>query len=120
MGILGDMVKAAAVRGIISASADAVSKTIDAVGEYNAKRSNFLAFAPDSSEAYLDKNAFEVKREFEAFGFTNVVLLPKKKLIKGFGYHSESIISITINGKEKFKKGEKFNYDVRVVIQHWD
>lgn len=56
--------------------------------------------------------------ELSAYGFNNIALFPKKDLIKGWLIKDGEVENIMINGKEKFKKNQRFESNVRVVITY--
>lgn len=119
MGIIGKIIDTTAKKVVIDAVGEATAKvtgsTIDALGRNHILDIPSICVAT-SSDGCIGKDCHDVKNEFEAYGFTNVVLLPHRDLICGWITKDGSVEKIIINGKEKFKKKAKFSPNARVVI----
>jgi len=60
----------------------------------------------------------DVQDELSAYGFTNIAVLPKKDLRKGWLIKDGAVDQISINGRTDFKEKSKFHADVHVVITY--
>ena len=69
---------------------------------------------------YAGKVYTEVMEELYACGFTDIVAIKKKDLVKGWLAKAGSVISISINGNKSFSEGQKFRSDAKVVIEYHD
>ena len=74
--------------------------------------------APHNSGYYFDRNYLEVRDELIAFGFTNIVLLPQKDLIRGWLTKNGATAGVSINDKSSFTTKDKFRSDARIVITY--
>ena len=119
MGIWGKIVDTTAKKVVIDAVGKATTKVtvsaIDALGRNHILDIPNICVAT-SSEKCIGKNCHDVKSEFEAYGFTNVVLLPHRDLICGWITKDGAVEKVIINGKETFKKKAMFSSNARVVI----
>ena len=123
MGIIETMIKESTKKGIAKVVGETVGKvaikTADVVNNYNQNKSEKkYSFVPFSSEGYSLKNYKDVMEELTAYGFTNIALLPHRDLIKGWLTKDGEVEKISINGKENFKKNDRFEPDVRIVITY--
>lgn len=123
MGILETLIKESTKKTVAKILGNTVEKvaetTVNAVNVYNENHiEKKYSFVPFSYDSYEQKNYKDIMEELSAYGFTNIALLPKKDLIKGWIIKDGEVESITVNGKEKFKKNEKFKSDVRIVITY--
>ena len=75
---------------------------------------------PNSYEYYYKKNYNDVLTELSAYGFTNIVLLPKKDLSKRHIKKIGSVEEVSINGNSEFKKKAKFPSNANIVIIYHD
>lgn len=73
---------------------------------------------PKSVDTYIGRKFTDVEEEFRAYGFTNIALLPKKDLIKGWMTKDGAVEEISIAGKTNFKKGQRYLSDHRIVITY--
>lgn len=122
MSVKGKVVKTAAVTvgKVALKAADTFANNLggkgaDAVvGKLESKKA--MVRIPSGAESYYHRNYDEVKRELEAYGFSNITLVERKDLVIGFMNRNGSIEEISIDGKANFKKNAKFRSDARVVI----
>lgn len=121
MGIFDKVANSVAKKVLIDTTVNAAVKTIGAVADYNSKRvytESKTIKVPNSSDYYMGKNYHDVQDELTAYGFTNIVLLPKRDLIKGWLTKDGAVEVVSINGKTDFKRERKFPADVRIVITY--
>ncbi len=72
-----------------------------------------------SVSAIKDKMLDEVINMFEASGFTNIRINVSKEL-EPQNYSKEYVVkSVTIDGNQKFRKGNKYNNDAKIVITYY-
>lgn len=114
MGLLKSVVQSAIVNATIKTVGEVAINATDTV----MKNQQSYLYTIGSSDDYYRKNYQEVVDEFQACGFTNISLLPIKDLINGWIVKVGSVESISINGKEQFKKKAKFKPDATVVIKY--
>lgn len=121
MGILDKMVNTVAKKIMIDTAVNGAVKTVGAVADYNSKRESVdfkTIKIPNSSDHYLGMNYKYALEELMAYGFTNIALLPKKDLIKGWIIKDGAVEEVSINGKTEFKGKNKFPNNARVVIAY--
>lgn len=121
MGLLDTMVKTAAKKALINAGGDAAVKVIGAAMEAHGNSPKPVSqkiAVPRSSEDYCSMNYEDVQAELSAYGFTNIAVLPKKDLIKGWLTKNGEVESVAISGKTDFRKKAKFMPGERVVITY--
>ena len=123
MGIIETLIKESTKKGIAKVVGETVGKvaikTVDIVNNYNQNHiEKEYSFVPFSSESYGLKNYKDIMEELCAYGFTNIALLPHRDLIKGWLTKDGEVEKISINGKEKFKKNDRFESNARVVITY--
>lgn len=128
MGILDKMVNTVAKKVMIDTAVNAAVKTVGAVADYNSKRvyadlnrapsGKQLIRVPKSSAHYFGMNYQDAQAELTAYGFTNIALLPKRDLIKGWLTKDGAVAVVSINGKTEFEGKSKFLADVRIVITY--
>ena len=124
MRILETLIKESTKKTVAKVLGHVVEEiTCDVVNNYkeipkNQKIQKQYSFVPFSSDDYEHRNYKGVMEELVAYGFTNIVLLPKKDLLKGWIIKDGEIESVVINGKEKFRKNSKFESNVRIVITY--
>lgn len=121
MGIFDKMVNTVAKKVMIDTAVNAAVKTVGAVADYNSKREHAdskIIKVPNSSSHYFGMNYRDAQEELTAYGFTNIVLLPKRDLIKGWITKDGAVEEVSINGKTEFKEKNKFPADVHVVITY--
>lgn len=122
MSVKGKVVKTVAVNAgkVALKVADTFANNLGAkgadavVGKLESKKT--MVRIPSGAEFYYHRNYDEVKRELEAYGFTNITLVERKDLVIGLMNRNGSIEEISIDGKANFKKNAKFSSDARVVI----
>ncbi len=73
---------------------------------------------PTAADDYIGEDKDTAFFELKAYGFENIVLLPKKDLVTGWLNKDGEIISVKINGKSDFKKNSKFPARSRVTIEY--
>lgn len=66
---------------------------------------------------YYFRNYKEVEAELKQAGFTNIVTEPLYDIVFGIT-DSESIDSLTINGKHDYKRGDIFKKDAAILIRY--
>ncbi len=72
----------------------------------------------DIDKKYFDSKKYgDVVSKLEELGFTNISLKPLYDIVIGFT-PEESIESVTIDGKDDYRKGDVFNKDVEVVVSY--
>lgn len=128
LGILDKMVNTVAKKVMIDTAVNAAVKTVGAVADYNSKREyadlnrapsgKQLIRVPNSSAHYFGRNYIDAQDELTAYGFTDIALLPKRDLIKGWLTKDGAVEEVSINGKTEFKEKNKFPADVRIVITY--
>lgn len=128
MGIFDKMANTVAKKVMIDTAVNAAVKTVGAVADYNSKREyadlnraasgKQLIRVPNSSDYYFGMNYQDAQDELTAFGFTNITLLPKRDLIKGWLTKDGAVAAVSINGKTEFKGKRKFLANVRIVITY--
>ena len=67
---------------------------------------------------YTGKPYTEVMEELYACGFTDIVAIKKKDLVKGWLAKAGSLASISINGDKSFSEGKEYRADAKVVIEY--
>lgn len=121
MGIFDKMVNTVTKKVMIDTAVNAAMKTVGAVADYNSKReyvNSKIIKVPNSSSHYFGMNYKDAQDELTAYGFTNIALLPKRDLIKGWLTKDGAVEEVSINGKTEFKEKNKFPADVRIVITY--
>ncbi len=121
MGIFDKMINTVAKKVMIDTAVNAAVKTVGAVADYNSKREYMdskIIKVPNSSSHYFGMNYKDAQEELTAYGFTNIALLPKRDLIKGWLTKDSAVEEVSINGKTEFKEKNKFPADVSVVITY--
>ncbi len=121
MGILDKMVSTVAKKVLIDTAVNAAVKTIGAAVYYNSKNERVdskTIRVPNYSGHYFGMNYRDAQDELVAYGFTNITLLPKKDLIKGWIKKDGAVEEIAINGKTEFKEKSKFPANAHVVIAY--
>lgn len=121
MGIFDKMVDTVAKKIIIDTAVNATVRVISEVTDYKSKSDysdSRIIRVPNSSIHYLGMNCKDVHEELTAYGFTNITLLPKKKLIKGWFTKDGAVSEVSIKGKTEFKEKSKFLVDAHVVIKY--
>lgn len=128
MGIFDKMANTLAKKVMIDTAVNAAVKTVGAVADYNSKRERAdlnrapsgkqVIKVPNSSGHYLGMNYQDAQDELTAYGFTDIALLPKRDLIKGWLTKDGAVEAVSINGKTEFKGKSKFLADVRIVITY--
>ena len=85
-----------------------------------ATASNPLLKMPDAAKDFIGMDAYEIRDELDAFGFTNIVLLEQKDLKKGFFAKgtNNTIAMIAVNGDKNFKAGDMYLANSRIVIKY--
>ena len=73
---------------------------------------------PTGADDYIGEDKDTAFFELKAYGFENIVLLPKKDLVTGWLNKDGEIISVKINGKSDFKKNSKFPAMSRITIEY--
>lgn len=121
MGIFDKMASTVTKKVLIDTAVNATVKTVGAVADYNNKRESMgskIIKVPNSSEYYFGKNYQDVQAELLAYGFSNVALLPKRDLIKGWLTKDGAVEKVSIKGKTEFKEKGKFPADANIVITY--
>lgn len=131
MGLLGNII----AKGVMTA---ATNSTIKAVGDATAtviatKASNraekddivvkngvMLITPTRSSEDYWEENALEIARELLGAGFESITLKPINSLSARAKKRYGEIESISINGKDEFKRTKKVPASSYIVIEYLD
>ena len=67
---------------------------------------------------YSGKPYTEVIEELRACGFTDIVAIQKKDLVKGWLAKAGDVNSISINGDKSFTEGQVYREDAKVVIEY--
>ena len=131
MGILDSIMKTVIANTIIETAGNVTEKVLEvsvqhetnriAKQEIKSSKSNssseiLMLKIPSSSDDYIGKNYMDVVGELNAYGYKNIVLMPKKDLFNGWLVKDGEIEEITINGKEHFRKNAKFPSESRIVI----
>lgn len=114
MGLLKQVVTSAIVNATIKTVGNVAINAADTA----MKNPQSYIYTIGSSDDYYRKNYQDVVAEFQACGFANVSVLPIKDLINGWIIKDGSVETISINGKENFKKKAKFKPDATVVIKY--
>ena len=107
MGIFDKMINTVAKKVMIDTAVNAAVKTVGAVADYNSKREYVdtkIIKVPNSSSHYFGMNYKDAQEELTAYGFTNIALLPKRALIKGWLTKDGAVEEVSINGKTEFKE----------------
>jgi len=86
-------------------------------GEINESKDERIQM-PDNSKSMKGKNYAEVETILKSVGFTNIVFIANEDLVTGWITEDGSVESISVEGKESFSKGEKFNSDASIVITY--
>ena len=121
MGIFYKIASSVAKKIMIDTAVNAAVKTVGAVSDYNSKNKRAdseLIKVPNSSDHYSGMNYQNVQEELTAYGFTNIALLPKRDLIKGWLTKNGAVEKVSIKGKTEFKEKSKFPADAHIVITY--
>ena len=135
MGILKFIIQKSALKtaeNIAVIAADAINKYADKKQEAEVKEAKQIKNHKESDENpgivyfkvptagsdYVGKDKDVAFYELKAYGFENIVLLPRKDLIAGWLNKDGEIISVEINGKSNFKKNSKFPAMSRITIKY--
>ena len=121
MGILDKITNTIVKKVMIDTAVNAAVKTAGAVADYKSKKESFeieKISVPNSSEHYIGMNYKNVQDELLAYGFTNIVSLPKNDLINGWLTKDGAVERIAINGRTEFSTKNRFPSDVRIVITY--
>ena len=81
-------------------------------------RATQFAYVRSSSSHYVGKPCSEVMEELRACGFTDIHLMEKRDLIKGWLSKVGDVASISINGKRNFSEGQGFPEDAKIIIEY--
>lgn len=100
----------------ISCKSDFVSVTEDYV-DYKVKLEEGQVKMTTSSEEFYGDNYKAVIEELEKMGFTNIKAEPLYDIVFGFTDDGE-LESITIDGKEGFKRGEIYSNAAEVIVNY--
>ena len=65
------------------------------------------------------ENYEKIQKEFENAGFKNVSAKGNGKLKVGLLHDEGDVESVSINGKEKFDKGDNFSEDAEIIITYY-
>lgn len=87
MGLFDRMTDTFVKKVMIDTAVNATVKTVGAVADYNSKRERMgpdTIRLPSASNHYLGMDYRDVQDELSAYGFTNIAVLPKKDLRKGW------------------------------------
>jgi nitrogen fixation-related uncharacterized protein len=60
----------------------------------------------------------DVMEELSACGFTDIVAIKKRDLVKGWLTKAGSVESVSINGNKSFSEGQRYRADAKVVIEY--
>ena len=121
MGIFKFIVQETAIK----AAENVALKTAEVVADYLEKNecsrenSGIVYYkVPTNADEYIGEDKETVFGELKAYGFNNIVLLPRKDLIKGWLNKDGEVIQVKINGKNDFRKNQKFPIESRIVIEY--
>lgn len=86
----------------------------------------YMAFVPKKGETqitinskdYIGVNYKEVEEKFREMGFTDIICVPKENLIFGWINKEGETEEISVNGDNKFYKGDIFSKNAKVVINY--
>ena len=67
---------------------------------------------------YSGKPYMEVMEELQACGFSDIVAIKKKDLVKGWFAKAGSVISVSINGDKSFSEGNEYPSDAKVIVEY--
>ena len=131
MGILKFIIQKSALKtaeNIAGIAADTVNNYVDkkqiktkitkASKETNENPGIVYYKVPTDADDYIGEDRDTAFFELKAYGFENIVLLPKKDLVTGWLNKDGEIISVKINGKSNFKKNAKFPAMSRITIEY--
>ena len=118
MGILKTIEKIATINAVEKLAEGAIMHTSKAIVNYMDKNDLRYIYVPQGAESYIGEHYLDVQTELQAHGFENINLLEKKVLHNVWINKSrnEKVISISINGRESFKKKQRFRSDDQIVI----
>lgn len=77
-----------------------------------------LVYIRNNAVNYSGRPYTEVVEELRACGFTDIVAIKKKDLVKGWLAKAGDVISISINGDKSFSEGQMYREDAKVVIEY--
>ena len=60
----------------------------------------------------------DVMEELSACGFTDIVAIKKRDLVRGWLTKAGSVESVSINGNKSFAEGQRYRADAKVVIEY--
>ena len=75
-------------------------------------------YVRNSAVSYSGRSYIEAMEELRACGFTDIVVIKKKDLVKGWFAKAGSVASISINGDMSFSQGQEYPADAKVVIEY--
>lgn len=75
-----------------------------------------MVVLPEGYRNYVGKDYGTVESELRALGFTDISLIPEADLINGAITKENTVKNIAIDENDKFKKGEYFNSDAKIII----
>lgn len=73
---------------------------------------------PFSAKNLLGCNYMEVHDQLTSLGFSNIQLIPKKRLFHGLILPIGTIRYISINGNDSFKKNTTYKFDAEIEIEY--
>ncbi len=123
MGIIETFIKESTKKAVGKHVSDSLEKvairTLDSIDVYNKNQTEkTCSRLPFSSESYYHENYNKIVEELNAYGFTNIALIPIKDLIKGWLINDGAVEKIIINGDEEISKKKNYPIDSRIVIQY--
>lgn len=83
----------------------------------DSKASNLLTVPADASK-FEDKNYKDVVLQLKGAKFKNITLVKDADLIVSILHKEGDVESVTINGKDDFKKGDKFSPSAKVRVTY--
>ena len=86
----------------------------DEGGENGVKR----VYIRSNAVNYNGRPYTEVMEELSACGFTDIVAIKKRDLVKGWLAKAGNVESISINGNKSFSEGQEYRADAKVVIEY--
>lgn len=73
---------------------------------------------PKNHDAFEGEDKFDVAKELESYGFTNITYSPQMDLITGWLTKDGSVVSVSIDGKSSFMKNAAFAPDAPIIITY--
>ena len=118
MSILKTIEKIVTINAVEKFAEGTAMHIANATANYMEKTNLRYVYAPQSAADYIGEHYLEVEKEFRAYGFENINLLEKKGLRNIWINRSsvDKVVKISINGRDSFKRKQRFHSNDQVVI----